>query len=204
MKSSLVLWCVVASGQYIPTKLKANGSKLNFMDMYTILISFDPIFMEDAQCAEMNEKSTFQFLFFELSWKIHRKLGTKITKNYHNSKNKIGKIWNMIFLSIQHILHLSCKFDQFWKKKLILMYACPGCFLTLEKKIDIFFLQKYLNNKKKKKKIWFFFRFSRFRNFHVNLNTFEEKKCQFFFGGVFWPPTKKHPGPGIFLKIGGP
>ena len=32
-------------------------------------------------------------------------------------KIKIGKIWNSIFLSIQHIPHLSCKFEHFWKKK---------------------------------------------------------------------------------------
>ena len=29
--------------------------------------SFAPILMEDAQCAESNEKSVFRFLFFELS-----------------------------------------------------------------------------------------------------------------------------------------
>ena len=28
---------------------------------------FNPVFMDDAQCAETNEKSIFRFLFFELS-----------------------------------------------------------------------------------------------------------------------------------------
>ena len=32
-----------------------------------IPLSFDPIFMKDAQCAESNKKSIFRFLFFELS-----------------------------------------------------------------------------------------------------------------------------------------
>ena len=45
-------------------------------DMQTLpQLSFDPIFMEDAQCAETNEKSIFRFLFFKLCWEIHRKLG---------------------------------------------------------------------------------------------------------------------------------
>ena len=43
------------------------------------------IYMKDAKCTDTNEKSIFRFLFFELSWKIHRKLGYK---NVHNSKNK--------------------------------------------------------------------------------------------------------------------
>ena len=30
------------------------------------LLSLDPIFMEDVQCAETNEKSISRFLFFEL------------------------------------------------------------------------------------------------------------------------------------------
>ena len=33
-------------------------------------LSFDSIFMNDAQCAESNEKSIFWFLFSELSWKF--------------------------------------------------------------------------------------------------------------------------------------
>ena len=47
-------------------------------------------------------------------------------KNNHNSKNKIAKIWNMIFLSIQHIPHLSCNFEHFWKKKLFKCWKNPG------------------------------------------------------------------------------
>ena len=44
--------------------------------------------MKDVQCAESNEKSIIGFLFFELSPKIHRKLGYK---NNHNTKNKNRK-----------------------------------------------------------------------------------------------------------------
>ena len=40
-------------------------------------LSFDPIFMEDAQCAETNEKSIFRFLFL----------------SYHENSSKIGVIW---------------------------------------------------------------------------------------------------------------
>ena len=33
-------------------------------------VSFDPVFMKDAECAETNKKSIFRFMFFELSWKF--------------------------------------------------------------------------------------------------------------------------------------
>ena len=42
----------------------------------------------------------------------------------------------------------------------------------------------------KKSEIWFFFWFRTFCIFHVNLNIFEEKKIQFFFGGGLCPPPK--------------
>ena len=41
-------------------------------------LSFDPIFMKDAECAESNEKSIFRFLFFEL-WLIVFTIYQKIT-----------------------------------------------------------------------------------------------------------------------------
>ena len=34
-------------------------------DMQTPPPSFDPVFIDDAQCAETNEKSIFRFSFFE-------------------------------------------------------------------------------------------------------------------------------------------
>ena len=52
-------------------------------DMQTTSLSFDPVFMDDAQCAKTNEKSIFRFLFFELSWKFNENWGglsTKMTK----------------------------------------------------------------------------------------------------------------------------
>ena len=42
--------------------------------------------------------------------KIHRKLAVFSTKMFITRKIKIGKILNMICVSIQHIPHLSCKF----------------------------------------------------------------------------------------------
>ena len=80
--------------------------------------------MKDTEYAESKEKSYFrffQFLFFELSWKVHRKLGWwRYISNQKMSitrKIKIIKIWNLICLSIQPIPNLSCKFKHFWKKQ---------------------------------------------------------------------------------------
>ena len=84
-------------------------------------LSFDPVFMDHAECAEYNKKLNTKilwFLFFNLSWKIHWKLEWSRHKNDHNSKNKIGKILSLIFLSIQYIPNFSCKFEHFRKKKL--------------------------------------------------------------------------------------
>ena len=50
--------------------------------------------------------------------KIHRKYIVFSTKMTTARKIKIGKIGNLIFLSIQYSPHLLCKFDHFWKKKL--------------------------------------------------------------------------------------
>ena len=61
------------------------------------------------------KKSIFRFSFFKLSWKFIDNWGDlskKIT-----IPRKIN-IWNLIFLSIQPIPDLSCKFDHFWKKKI--------------------------------------------------------------------------------------
>ena len=55
------------------------------------------------------------FYFSSHCEKFNENWGTKMTKT---RKIKIGKIWNLIFLSIQHIPHLSCKFEHFWKKEL--------------------------------------------------------------------------------------
>ena len=75
--------------------------------------SFSPIIMKDAKCVESNEKSIFRFLFFELSWKFHQKLGCFEYNNNHNSKNKNRKL---ICYSFQHIPHLSYKIEHFKKK----------------------------------------------------------------------------------------
>ena len=41
---------------------------------------------------------------------------------FHNSKIKFGKIWNLVFLSIQPIPDLSYKFDHFWGKIYIFLF----------------------------------------------------------------------------------
>jgi len=91
-------------------------------------LSSDPVFMDDAQCAVTYEKSTFRCLFFELSGKIHRKLGYK---NDNNSKNKNLKldlsfdsadsapfmwIWKLLNFFFSKILYLF-RYWNIWEKK---------------------------------------------------------------------------------------
>jgi len=72
------------------------------------------------RCVEWkkNNKKILRLLFSELSWKIHRKFGwwrhKKDQKMTITQKIKIGKIWNLIFLSVQPIPDLSCEFEHFW------------------------------------------------------------------------------------------
>ena len=62
------------------------------------LLTFDQPFMDDEECViyyRKNNKKILRFLFSELLWKFHRKLTvlrTKMTKNEHNSKIKIGNL----------------------------------------------------------------------------------------------------------------
>ena len=49
---------------------------------------------------------------------IHQKLTVLRTKMTISRKIIIWKIWNLIFLSIQMIPHLSCEFEHFWRKKI--------------------------------------------------------------------------------------
>ena len=64
-------------------------------------------------------KNKFSDLYFssyrENSSKIWVIFSTKMTKT---QKIKLEKIWNKIFHSIQHILHLSYKFEHFREKKI--------------------------------------------------------------------------------------
>ena len=52
----------------------------------------------------------FRFLFLKLSWKFIENWGDDVTKMIIARKVNIGKIWNLIFLSIQLIPDLSCNF----------------------------------------------------------------------------------------------
>ena len=72
-------------------------------------LSFDPVFMDDGECAVWygkNYEKILQFIFFELWVKIWVNWSTKVTIT---RKIKIG---NLVFLSIQPILDLSCKFEK--------------------------------------------------------------------------------------------
>ena len=77
-----------------------------------------------------NHSRFFLFLFLDLSWKFIENWGDLNTKMTTTPKIKIGKIWNLIFLSIPR---LSCKFEHFkknWNKK---------CFLSnIEKNLNFF------------------------------------------------------------------
>ena len=64
-----------------------------------------------------NHIADFSDFHFSVMVKIHRKLTILSTKIIISQKLKI---WKLIFHSCQHISHLSCKFVQFWRKKMLL------------------------------------------------------------------------------------
>ena len=107
--------------------------------------------------------------------KIHQKLAFFSTKMTITGKIKIGKIWNMIFLSIMP--HLSCKFDHFWIF-FILMYASPCRQNTKEivakYAVDANLFRLGSIKPKKKSSPWIFFIEFFFSNFFQYL-----KKCKF-------------------------
>ena len=65
-----------------------------------------------------NNLPIFVIFIFRVIVKIHRKLTILRTKNTITRKTKF---WNLIFLFIQAIPDLSCKFDHFW---CCITYAC--------------------------------------------------------------------------------
>ena len=94
-------------------------------------LSFDPVFMDDAKCAETNEKSSFQFLFSSYREKFIENWPYFEYKNDHNSKNKNRKnlkfdfsfvsfilLKNLFFLLLADTLgkegvpHVNCKYNQ--------------------------------------------------------------------------------------------
>ena len=62
--------------------------------------------MSDQSATFSVNLATFEYLFFVAEW---LPLWRPITE-----KLKIGKIWNMIFHSFQHIAHLLWKYGHFW------------------------------------------------------------------------------------------
>jgi len=76
------------------------------------------------------------FSFSELSWKFIENWGHLSTKMTITRKIKI---WNLIFLSIQPIPLLSCKFKHFWKEKIWIFMFFKYVRTFLKKKIQIFY-----------------------------------------------------------------
>ena len=73
--------------------------------------------MDDAECVETNEKSSFRFLFFELSWKTHRKLGYKNDQKWpwlKKYKSEISKIWFFFRFSTFCIFHVNIPASKFF------------------------------------------------------------------------------------------
>ena len=93
------------------TKININPIK----EMQTLTLIFNAISMDDAECAEWNEKrnkKVFRFLFFELSWKIYPKLTilrTKIVLHF------FFFFWILMFHDIIFIFIIIHFF--FWTKK---------------------------------------------------------------------------------------
>ena len=152
------------------------------------MMTFPPekwcIFHERCGRKVLNRKkhhiSDFYFSsYVENSSKIDYILSTKMTITRKNLK--------IYFHSFQHIPHISCKFNHFWKKDSMKIFT------QLEKKISSVFCMHQNKNKFKKSyisffsifrvmvnfrwifiitrkikigKIWFFFRFSTFPIFH--------------------------------------
>ena len=108
------------------------------------------------------------------------------------------KIWNFIFLSIQPIPYISCKFEQFWKKNGIKKSEKKNAFKNVWTFINKnfpfqFFFSKLFkftwriqNRLERKIKFQIFiFRVVNMVNFSINI----EKKCYSFYILFRTPPT---------------
>ena len=98
-------------------------------DKQTPPLSIDPTFMEDAQEGETKGKTIFRSLFFELSWKIHRKLGCWRPKNDDNSINNNQK--NLKFDFFSDSTDFRFTFEKIINFYFILIYAYP-CMQNIE------------------------------------------------------------------------
>ena len=85
--------------------------------------------------------------------KIHRKSTIFSTKMTITQKIKIEKIWNMVLHLFKQIPHLSCKFEQFWKKKIcpwkypdVKMYFLSWCGLLPTLRVFFFLLLLFIEN----------------------------------------------------------
>ena len=68
-----------------------------------------------------------------LSWESAPILSIKMTISQN------PKIWKLVFQSLQHIPHLSCKFDHFWKKKTFVNeFIYPFAWIESKTKFQIF------------------------------------------------------------------
>ena len=72
--------------------------------------------MKDAECVETNEKLVSRFFAIFRFWDIVifvLKIGNFWWNSTMTRKIKIWKNWKLIFLSIKHIPHFSCKYGYF-------------------------------------------------------------------------------------------
>ena len=80
-------------------------------------------FLKISAFSWRENRTNFQIFPIFISWiivKIHRKLTIFRTKMTITRKIKIGRIWNLIFLSIQPIADLSSIFEKFQKQILFI------------------------------------------------------------------------------------
>ena len=84
-------------------------------------------------------KNQFSDFYFLIIVNIHRKLEWFEYKTFQKitiiRKIKIRKIWNLIFLSIQPIPDLSCKFDHFWRNIYFFLFKKKSCMIFWNIKI---------------------------------------------------------------------
>ena len=61
--------------------------------------------MEDVECSEMNEKSIFSFLFFDLWPFLYSKYGQFLMNFHHNLKEKIRIFFFLFFIHFKMFLN---------------------------------------------------------------------------------------------------
>ena len=157
--------------------------------------------MDDAKCAETNEKSIFRFLFFQLLWKFQWKFGdlsTKVTITFLAMFNYMKKKKFYIFIFKCSNLQERCGMCRNeWKIHfpILSFWVMVDFVLKILRKLADFEYNIDHISKSKSRKNWFFIRFSTFRIFHVNmktlfswsvLNRIQVDTKKKYYMGLFW------------------